>query len=164
MLRKLVVMGVVAALAGMVIGGATLATADNGSHRNTFTLTSKSISEQDIDLGKKGFGAGDRSVFRDAVFNAAGKRVATLHGDCVFTHVDLKNETASLRCGVTIAFGPHTQIDVSGAFTFSAERANQPFWAVITGGSGRYIGAEGEVRVLETGPNRSELRFTLVAD
>jgi hypothetical protein len=157
-------MGVVAAVAGMAIGGATLATADKESHRTTFTLTSKSLSEQDIDLGKKGFGAGDRNVFRDAVFNEAGKRVATLHGECVFTRVDLKNETASLRCGVTIAFGPHSQIDVAGAFTFSAARADQPFWAVITGGSGRYIGAEGEVRISETGPTTTELRVTLVAD
>jgi hypothetical protein len=165
MLRKLVLMGVVAALAGMVIGGASFATADGGGDAaKTFTLKSRSLGFQDIDLGPKGFGAGDRTVFRDALFSEAGKRVGTLHADCVATWVNVRTESATFRCGATAAFGPHTQIDLAGVITFSEERAGLPFWAVITGGSGKYIGAEGEARVLETGPNTSEVRFRLVSD
>jgi hypothetical protein len=162
MLRKLAMVGMVAALAGMVIGGATLASADgNGNGGATvFTLHSTLIEDTDIDLGRTGFSQGDRLVFRDRLSTTAGKRIGLLHGDCVFTQAGPSR--VSLRCGVTAAFGRHSSIDFAGAGTFTPEQASGPFLLPVTGGSGRYIGAEGEVRVTFLSETRTELRFRLV--
>ena len=162
MLRKLVVIGALTALAGMVIGGATLASADNNGNggATVLTLHSTTIQDTEIDLGREGFSQGDRLVFRDRITTTAGKRVGELHGDCVFTKTT--GSRISLRCGVTAAFGPHSSIDVAGVLTFTPEREAGPFFLPVTGGSGRYLGAEGEVRVRFTSENTTELRFRLV--
>jgi hypothetical protein len=161
MLRKLVMMGVVAALAGMVIGGATLASADdNGNGGATvFTLRSTTIQDTDIDLGRNGFSQGDRVAFRDRLMTLDGERVGTAHGDCVFTEVS--RGRVSARCGITAVFGAHSTLDFAGVLTFTSEEST-PFFLTVTGGTGRYIGAEGEARGMEIAPNRVELRIRLV--
>jgi hypothetical protein len=161
MVRKLVKMGVAAALAGMVIGGATLASADdNGNGGATvFTLRSMTIQDTEIDLGRSGFSQGDRVAFRDRLTTLDGERVGTAHGDCVFTEV--ARDRVRARCGITAAFGPHSSLDFAGVLTFTSEET-MPFFLSVTGGTGRYIGAEGEARGTELRPGTVELRVRLV--
>jgi hypothetical protein len=142
--------------------GATLASADDNGNGGgmVFTLHSTLVEDTEIDLGGTGFSQGDRLVFRDRLITMAGERVGLLHGDCVFTQTGPSR--VSLRCGVTAAFGRHSSVDFAGAGTFTAEQASGPFFLPVAGGSGRYIGAEGEVRVTFLSETRTELRFRLV--
>src|SRR5687767_3006373 len=112
--RKLVMIGVVAALVGMVVGGATLASAGNNGNggATVLTLHATTIQETEIDLGREGFSQGDRLVFRNRLATPTGERVGFAHGDCVFTETG--RARVSLRCAVTAAFGRHSSIDFAG--------------------------------------------------
>ena len=162
MLRKLVMIGVLAALAGMVVGGASLATAEGHRHATTLTLKSTTIDDTDLNLGPRSFGVGDQFLFRERLRTTEGKRVGTAHGVCSATEVNERAQRVSFRCGVTFVFGRHTSIDVSGVVTFSPANEGKPFFLPLTGGSGRYIGVEGELRVLETSDTTSIYRFRFV--
>jgi hypothetical protein len=162
MLRKLVILGVVAAIAGMVIGGATLASADDNGNGGATVLTLRSMTIQDteIDLGRKGFSQGDRVTFRDRLMTLDGERVGTAHGDCVFTEV--ARDLVRARCGITAVFGQHSTLDFAGVLTFTSEQQGSRFFLSVTGGTGRYIGAEGEARGMELTAGTVELRIRLI--
>jgi hypothetical protein len=162
MLRKLLALGVLAAIAGMVIGGASLASADDEPHATTLHLTSRTVSETNLNLGPRAFGPGDQFLFREVLMTPDGERAGILHGQCTNTELNEQAQRVSFRCSATFVFTPRDQIDVQGVVTFSGENDTHPFFLPITGGSGRYIGVEGEVRVHETGARTSDYRLRLI--
>jgi len=93
-----------------------------------------------LDLGKKGPSAGDEMIFHDVLVDASGKRVG--HDGFV--------------CTVTNPVGPEAECTLTlslpgGIVTTQFLNSPPPLKvAAITGGTGRYVGARGEVTIVES--------------
>jgi hypothetical protein len=96
------------------------------------------------DAPPKGDSVGDTFAFSDDVFFGK-KRVGYLDGNCTLTRVDKKTKTVREHCAATMTL-PGGQITVQAALEFVGEETEGGTLAV-TGGTGRYVGAEGEAHV-----------------
>jgi hypothetical protein len=112
-----------------------------------------------LNLGPERFQPGDRIVFRDRLETEAGKRVATANGECVTTEVTRR--LFRQRCNVTGVFGPRTSLNTAGVATFTAAGVLRPFVFSVTGGSGRFFGANGELRGTPIAPGKISLTYRL---
>jgi Ca2+-binding RTX toxin-like protein len=79
MLRKLGMLAVAAAIAGMVIGGASFASADGEQHATVLTLKSRTVSQTEVNVGPKGPGPGD--MFLLAALGLPAAALATDYTD-----------------------------------------------------------------------------------
>jgi allene oxide cyclase len=107
------------------------------------------VGETTVDLGAKGDSVGDLLVFANAVFDAANKtQVGTDQGYCVRTIVGKSWEcfwTLTLHAG---------QITVEGPFFDSGDSV-----MVVTGGSGKYAGAKGSMKLHPRDPTPTAYDF-----
>jgi len=121
-----------AAVAALLSLSATSAQA--GEH---LTVVERPTDETTVDLGAKGDSIGDLLVFANPVFDAANKvQVGTDQGYCVRTVVGKSWEcfwTLILKQGLITVEGPFYD---TGDSTF-----------VVTGGSGKYAGAKGSMKL-----------------
>lgn len=150
----------------LIAGNLTLtsATASNGSHddhRKTLHLVSKTVDGADLDFNEEGFGLGDQFVFTDNVFKN-NKRVGELHGWCALaretgTGADARS---TLECQATLVLAAG-QITLQGAPSFT-EEGPQINTVAITGGTGAYKTAHGQVRVREVSETEAELTVQLI--
>ena len=136
--RKLAAAAV--ALAAAVAGTTQLARASSHSGRR-LVYVEHELAAPTLDLGKHGFSPLDRQTITSDVLDLHGKVVGRLDDDCAVTAVG-KRAGAVCSYAITLAGG---QI-VGTRFDFFGPGGNlQP----ITGGSGAYAGARGQIRVLE---------------
>ena len=108
-------------------------------------LVEHPVGETTVDLGAKGDSIGDLLVFANAVFDASNKtQVGKDQGYCVRTLVGKSWEcmwTMQLKDGMITVEGPFMD---SGDSLF-----------VVTGGTGKYAGAKGQMK-LHTRPGTPE--------
>lgn len=108
------------------------------------------VGETTIDLGPKGDSIGDLLVFANPVFDAANKtQVGTDQGYCVRTIVGKSwecNWTLTLKAG---------QITVEGPFM---DEGDSVF--AITGGTGKYAGAKGSMKLHPRDAKSTSYDFT----
>jgi hypothetical protein len=101
------------------------------------TVVEHPVNETTVDLGTKGDSIGDLLVFANPVFDAANKaQVGTDQGYCVRVVVGKSWEcfwTLLLKDGLITVEGPFYD---TGDSTF-----------VVTGGSGKYAGAKGSMKL-----------------
>ncbi|MGN6167001.1 MAG: allene oxide cyclase barrel-like domain-containing protein [Gaiellales bacterium] len=139
MYRKLVVAACASALLAVIVGGGAFASAASSGEGSgeTFTLIGKQVEHHFVNVGSKSFGVGDQFIFTDQFWNAAQtKRVGTLNVDC--TVVSTANNGVAHCVGTATLRG--------GTIEFAGLSTNQQTTRIaITGGTGRYIGAEGQV-------------------
>ncbi len=132
-----------AALAVVALAFAGTASADSGHYGRTIKLTEAHPDGQPtfVDTGKPGPSVGDVAVFRDDVLRADGSTAGTFRHVC--TLVDLAAGPAStFQCTGSLALKDGT-ITVEGPFVpATPEQA-----AAVTGGTGAYSTARGEVAV-----------------
>jgi hypothetical protein len=122
-------------------------------------LVSRTAQETDIDLPPTGeFGLGDRFVFSEDLFQGDAK-VGEDGGECTVVRFVEETESSTIQCVVTVSL-EKGQLTVQGLITFVGEE-DSPFVLPVTGGSGAYKGARGEVKV-EPGDNEDHLTFFLV--
>jgi len=139
MFHRLLTTAGVAAVVAFVVGGGAYAVASGGSSDGpvkTITVIEKSGNGQYIDLGKRGFSAGDEFIIRSTFWNLARtERVGSNHGYCVVLGKNLAqcNGTAKLDGG-TISYAGTT----GNTSTFKI---------AITGGTRALKGAEGQVTI-----------------
>jgi hypothetical protein len=139
MLHRLLTTAGVAAVVAFVVGGGAYAVASGGGSDGpvkTITVIEKSGNGQYIDLGKKGFSAGDEFIIRSTFWNLARtERVGSNHGYCVVLGKNRAqcNGTARLDGGTISYAGPTSN---SSTFTIA-----------ITGGTKALKGAEGQVTI-----------------
>jgi hypothetical protein len=157
MRRKLTV----AAIFILVLGVASITVASaSADHDDTIELVSKTVQEADIDLPPEGeFGLGDRFVFAEDLFEG-GVKVGEDGGECTVVRFVEETQSATIQCVVTVSL-PKGQLTVQGLVTFVGEEDDAPFVLPVTGGSGAYKTARGEVKV-EPGENEDRLTFSLV--
>jgi hypothetical protein len=165
-MRKKLSVGV--ALAALVVLTAVLAPAalsggGDRDHRGykVIELTSTVAQEGDIDVAPlEQFNVGDAFAFSDDLWKD-GKKVGDDGGSCVVVRID--GTTAVVNCTATFRL-PDGQITVQGLITFDESATEDPpFTVAITGGTGEFRTAHGEVRIAPgADENTDELTFRLI--
>ena len=154
MRTKLAYMAAGALLMAMVAGGITIASASSkAGGTTTIKVTSKTTDFRGIDEGPQGGGIGDEFVVRKSL-SQNGKWVGQEQMTCeaVFG--------GRAMCTAGFKFAKRGQI-VTTAVVNLFPRVAQ-YNVPITGGSGEFKGARGQVLVTNPTKNTSELTFTLL--
>ena len=129
---------------------------DNG---NTLKLTGKALGPPaQIDLGAPGPSAGDQQIITMDVFQGP-RRVGESHVVCTTVRLDPATQSAIVQCDNVTSL-PGGQIVATGLVT-SAQEEQTPFVQAITGGTGVYKQAHGQLTVSEAGPQPATLAFDL---
>jgi allene oxide cyclase len=113
-------------------------------------LVERPVGETTIDLGPKGDSVGDMLVFANGVFYPANKtQLGSDQGYCVRTIVGKSWEcvwTLTLKAG---------QITVEGPFMDDGDSL-----LAVTGGTGKYVGAKGSMKLHPRDAKSSSYDFT----
>jgi allene oxide cyclase len=113
-------------------------------------VVERPVGETTLDLGAKGDSVGDTLVFANGVFDSANKaQVGTDQGYCVRTIVGKSWEcfwTLTLQAG---------QITIEGPFL---DEGDSLF--AVTGGTGKYAGAKGSMKLHPRDAKSSSYDFT----
>ena len=156
MLKK-VMIGVLTT--AMVATGASIAAAgsedDGDDDGHVIHLTARTANEGQVDTPPSGPSTGDRFVFSEDLFRN-GDRVGRDAGECVIA--EAQGESATVNCVATLEL-PGGQITVQGLVDFADPQP--PFTIAVTGGTGRYRDADGELTIVEAGDTD---RFTIRLD
>ena len=121
-------------------------------HHRIIQLTGLSVIAETIDLGEPGLSVGDSIVISDDLFQD-GEKVGAHGGTCTVVRVG----AVLLHCVVTFTL-PDGHITAQGLVT--PERAEEQ--VAVTGGTGTYKAAQGELTVLEEGEGQSRYTFALL--
>jgi hypothetical protein len=154
-IRRLGVAASAAAIVGLVAGsvGPALGSADGGArdHQRTIRVLEITTESHFVNTGPQQPSLGDVFVFASKLMHD-GKQVGHDGGVCTITSVD--NE--EFQCQATAWFDAG-QVTIQGLLP----SAQQTFTLPLTGGSGAYQGAEGELHIHELSDTRSVLTFHL---
>jgi len=149
---------VAAALAALTITSLSPASAHKyGGGDPVFTVTTKTIDQTPIDMTKPPR-LGDTNVITEDVYRY-GKKVGTSDLQCTVVRADLAKHFFAAQCFNTTVL-PDGQITAQGYVT-SNEIEKVPFKQAITGGTGAYRNARGELTVDEAGDGPAHLTFDL---
>jgi hypothetical protein len=140
----------------LALGLAGTSLAQPESHHNDLELTGKVVAVQKVDLGDAGDTLGDQQIISMDVY-AGPKRIGESHVVCTLVRVEPALTTS--RCD-NITSLPNGQITASGLVT-SAQEETTPFVQAITGGTGAFKQAHGQLTVSEAGPQPATLTFDL---
>ncbi len=141
----------------LVALGLVAATASAHENGHDFKLTGKVIAPPaQIDLGAPGLSAGDQQIISMDVF-AGPKKVGESHVVCTIVRADPATKASIAQCDNVTSL-PGGQIVASGLVT-SAQEETSPFIQAITGGTGAYRNAHGQLTVSEAGPQPATLTF-----
>src|SRR3954470_10688036 len=150
--------GIAAILAALSVFGVTaLASGSPGGdrsgrghdgHGKTIRLYAPTVQFALLDLGDRGFGLGDESVFSDDLLTApGGKSVGFDGGVCTVIRVqDPTTQTGTLQCVVTFSL-PGGQITTQSLADTANGGLSGTQLSAITGGTGRYRHAHGQAAI-----------------
>ena len=155
MRTKLAAMGATLLL-GAMVAGTTLTVASAGEDEVELRFRAKTTEQSFVDVGEKGDSLGDQFIFHD-VLRQAGERVGHDGGVCTITSV----EQSQAQCLVT-AWLSDGQITIQGLVVETEDSPSRLVFAV-TGGTGQYEGASGEVHVIERSETLARIIVHLVA-
>ena len=122
-------------------------------------VTEVVVQEAGIDLGEPGDSLGDQFVFSGDLFRG-GEKVGIDGVVCTIVRL-VPMVSATAQCVATAEL-PKGQITVQGLATFSEETEGEPFRLAITGGTGKYRTAHGEVIVQDVSETESRLTFKII--
>jgi Allene oxide cyclase barrel like domain len=158
---KLAVAGIAAAM--LAVGGVTLASAHpaGSSHDHgvrvikVFALTVQSAS---LDLGDPGFSLGDQQVFADDLYDhKGGTKVGTDGVVCTIVRItDASTGSGTAQCLATASLADG-QLTTQGFISFTGNALPAPFQNAITGGTGAYANARGQITVEELSDTESNI-------
>jgi hypothetical protein len=153
--RRLGVLGAAIALVALAVGAVNPAFGSSGDDdkQRTIRVVSITAEEEFLDLGAEGFSLGDQIVFSENLLKG-GEQVGHTGAVCTFTSL----ERQEVQC-VGTAWFRGGQITVQGLIAVGGEP--EPFVLPITGGSGKYEGAEGEGHVQPVSETKEILTFRL---
>ncbi len=138
-----ITMGRIAALAATLVALPVLAA-------EQIKVVERPVGETTVDLGAKGDSVGDMLVFANGVFDSANKtQVGSDQGYCIRTVVGKSWEcfwTLTLKAG---------QITIEGPFMDEGDSL-----VTVTGGTGKYVGAKGSMKLHPRDAKSSSYDFT----
>jgi hypothetical protein len=169
-MRKKLILGVILALL-LAVAGVPLAFAggssdgDDDDDVRILRLTSKTVQQAEVNVGDPAFGVGDRFVSSEDLFRG-DEKVGVSGIDCVVVLFTPgpdpagtpEAETAQCVATLSLAQG---QITAQGLVSFIPPG---PSTVAITGGTGAYRTAHGEVEVTEESPGVLRLTLKLILD
>ena len=148
------------AAAGAGLASATASSGDDGNGR-TFTVFSKTVQFAAIDLGDPGPSLGDQAVFSDDLFtDRGGSNVGSDGGVCTTVRQDKSARTDTVQCLVTFSF-EGGQIATQALLTLDNGNFTGSQTGPVTGGSGEFRGAAGEVTVKFFSNDEADITFDL---
>jgi len=154
-MRTPVVIAAVSVAAALAVAGATAAAATPDRHPGsdrTFTVVEHADTDTVADTGAKGDSLGDVLAFGNPIFDAANRhRVGNDQGSCIRTKVGV-----SWECSWTTLLAGGSLV-VEGPFYDTADST-----LAITGGTGKYSGASGQMRLHARNAAGSAYDFTFV--
>lgn len=139
--RKLAAALVARAAIATVAGTTRFARASGRSPARRLVLAEHELGAPTLDLGRHGFSPLDRQTITSDLLDLRGHVVGRLDDDCGITAVG-KRAGAVCSYAITLHDG---QLVGTRFFDFAAAETPQP----ITGGSGAYAGARGQIRLLK---------------
>jgi allene oxide cyclase-like protein len=147
------VVGAVSPALGSSSSGSASASSDDANEGQSIRVIAVFKETAEIDNGAQGFSLGDEVVF-SGTLRQSGERVGHTAVVCTFTSAAHPKNVAA-QCPATADL-PGGQITLQG-LVFNRDLRVLP----ITGGSGQYQGADGEMQVLFRSQSRAVLTFHL---
>lgn len=139
-----------------LVGASASASPDH--HQGGFQLTGKVLDVAQLDLDKPGQSLGDEQIITMDVFQG-DTRVGESHVACTLVRVEEATHAFTAQCDNVTSL-PAGQITAQGLVT-SAQEETTPFIQAITGGTGAFQRARGQLTVDEAGPQPAKLTFDL---
>jgi hypothetical protein len=149
-----------AAAAALTLTSLAPASAHHAPKSHRFTITTKTLEEARVDVGQPGPSLGDGNVITEDAYRD-GEKVGTSDLSCTVVRLDPVKHFFAAQCLNTTVL-PGGQITSQGYVT-SDEIEKVPFKQAITGGTGAYEGARGELTVDEAGDGPAHLTFDLLS-
>jgi hypothetical protein len=169
-MRKLGIATAFALAAGLAFGGATLASGDDGegsAHGHggrTFTIYAPTAANRIAFLPETAgkFSLGDRVVFSDDLFTSKGGASLGIDGGvCTLVRIaDATTSSGVLQCNITFSL-PDGQIATQELHTLTNGELTGTQPGAITGGTGRYRDAAGQVSVEFLSTTEANITFML---
>jgi hypothetical protein len=156
--------GLLLGVAGVAIAATSSSSSESGSNSNdeaiVLHLVGREVASTFLDLGEPDFSQGDQFVFTNNLFRS-GTKIGTDGGLCVVTRLTAAG-AATFKCVGSNAL-PGGQITVQGLVTYGPgeEVKEEPYFFAITGGTGRYKTADGQVRIEEVSADEIRLTFRI---
>jgi hypothetical protein len=150
----------VLAAAGVTAAAASSSSAAASKHRvQTIQLVAKQTSATLLVLAAHGHGpVGNQFLGTDDLYRQ-GRKVGDDASACQFM-ADLGQAGGRFQCLVTVSL-PDGQLTVQGLVTLT-ETGQQPLTLAVTGGTGAYRTAHGEVRVVQVSETEARDTVTLI--
>ena len=153
-----------ATLTGTVATAGAVAAADapvghdaaSRGHQQVIELVAEEADDEVLDLGTPGFGLGDQLVIAD-LLTREGKKVGTSDGTCQITRFEPPKLT--VNCVTTLAL-PGGQVAVQGSLDVGGGADH--FIAAVTGGTGTYRSAHGEMVIAPVDADTEVYRLTII--
>jgi hypothetical protein len=151
--RRLGVLGAAIAVVALAVGVVSPALGASGDDEGQRTIRVVSVLEEEafVDLGDEGESLGDQVVFSSKLLKG-GEEVG--HDGVVCTIVSLERQEANC---VATAWFDDGQITAQVLVSFTED----PPVVSITGGSGKYKGAEGEIHIRPVSETKEILIYRL---
>jgi hypothetical protein len=161
MMQRKYALALAAALV-LAIGSITVAFASSGGgsadHRvQVIRLIAKGVQETNVDLGKKGFSQGDQELVALNLFRD-GKKIGEAGNLCQFVRVTKASATDLCQVDMSLPAG---QITTGGLVT-NTPPGPGTFFLAITGGTGAYQTAHGQVKITATTTNQVPITLYLI--
>ena len=152
--KRLGALGAVIAVLALAVGIALPAAGSTGNaaQDQTIRVTAVTTEQKLLDLGGPGFSLGNEIVFSQKLLQGANQ---VGHDGSVCTEVSVARQEA--QCIATYSF-PGGQITAQALVIFGS---TAPYDGSITGGTGKYEGAKGELHVQTVSPTEGILTFHL---
>ena len=148
-----------AALAAASVGLASASSSQGGGR--PFTVFAKTVQFAAIDLGDPGASLGDEAVFSDDLLTErGGEKVGTDGGVCTLVRRDEASRSATVQCVVTFSF-EGGQIATQALLTQHDGHFSGTEVGPVTGGSGEFRSATGEVAVEFFSDTEANITFDL---
>jgi hypothetical protein len=150
---------VIAIAAFGVLGFSPAAAIADGKGKQTLRLVATEDQSQFVDLGTTGPSLGDELVFSETL-SQNGENVGVSGVVCTVTHVTPPYDVLTYHCVGTLSLR-RGQITLQGLIEVQGENDPGPFTVAITGGTGAFVGADGQavVRVVSDTTSIYKLRF-----
>lgn len=166
MRSKLTIAAIVAITlaAGSVALGSANSTSGSSSQRATevIKLFAKTFQFAEIDLGTPGLSLGDQTVFSDDVSQEKGSPTIGFSGVvCSVVRIGEHASTVTVQCAATLSLH-EGQIASQGLITFTEDPGASTFVIPITGGSGVFKNARGQVTVEEISETEANLMLEVL--
>ncbi len=173
-MNRKIALGAIVALVlagGLTAVAVTSAGAREANSEHVIRLVTHNVSSGYLDLGDPDLSIGDQIPFSNDLFRD-GAKVGEDGGWCVVTRLTEGSAprgygpvSSTYECVGTNSF-PDGQVTVQGLVTYGPyeEVKTDPYFFAITGGTGRYRDARGEVRIEEVSSQEARITLRIVLD